>query len=94
MAQMHEIGALVGRASKGNGEAAFELGMAYSTGSGGVPVDLVQAHRWLNVATLCGYTPAAAWRQEIAMEMERGDVVEAQRLARATVVVPLPRQAA
>jgi TPR repeat protein len=86
MAQMQEIGALVGSASQGNGASAFELGMAYSSGSGGLPVDLVQAHRWLNVATLCGYAPAAAWRQEIAMEMERGDVVEAQRLARATII--------
>ena len=94
MAQMHEIGALVGRASKGNGEAAFELGMAYSSGSGGLPVDLVQAHRWLNVATLCGYAPAAAWRQEIAMEMEGRDVVEAQRLARATVIPIQQRKAA
>ncbi len=93
MAQMQEIGALVGRASKGNGEAAFELGMAYSSGSGGLPVDLVQAHRWLNVAALCGYPPAAAWRQEIATEMERSDVCEAQRLARATVI-PILRKAA
>ena len=93
MAQMQEIGALVGRASKGNGDAAFELGMAYSSGSGGLPVDLVQAHRWLNVATLCGNAPAAAWRQEIAMEMEHRDVCEAQRLARATIV-PIMRKAA
>jgi len=94
MAQMQEIGALVGRASTGNGEAAFELGMAYSTGSGGVSYDLIQAHRWFNVATLCGYAPAAAWRQEIAAEMERQDVVEAQRLARATVVPIQHRKAA
>jgi TPR repeat protein len=93
MGQMEAFGTLVSSATRGNGESAFELGMAYSSGSGGLPVDLVQAHRWLNVATLCGYTPAAAWRQEIAMEMEHRDVVEAQRLARATVV-PILRKAA
>ena len=67
-------------------EAAFELGMAYSSGSGGVPLDLVQAHRWLNVAALCGYRPALAWRAEIAAEMEGKEIVEAQRLARSTIV--------
>jgi TPR repeat protein len=66
-------------------EAAFDLGMAYSSGSAGLPVDLVQAHRWLNVAALCGYRPALAWRAEIAAEMEGKQIVEAQRLARATI---------
>jgi TPR repeat protein len=66
-------------------EAAFELGMAYSSGAGGLPLDLVQAHRWMNVAALCGYRPALALRAEIAAEMEGKDIVEAQRLARATV---------
>lgn len=69
-----------------SGEAAFDLGMAYSSGSGGVPLDLVQAHRWLNVAVLSGYAPAQAWRAEIAAEMSAAEVVEAQRLARSTVV--------
>jgi len=93
MGQLQEIGTLVGSATRGDGASAFELGMAYSSGSDGLPVDLVQAHRWLNVAALCGYAPAVAWRQEIAMEMEGRDVVEAQRLARATVA-PLIRKAA
>jgi uncharacterized protein len=73
-------------ASRGDGQAAFELGMAYSSGSGGVPLDLVQAHRWLNVAALCGHRPAQAWRAEIAAEMSATEVVEAQKLARSTVV--------
>ena len=93
MGHCQEIGTLVGSASRGDGASAFELGMAYSSGSGGLPVDLVQAHRWLNVAALCGYAPAIAWRQEIAMEMESRDVVEAQRLARATLT-PMVRKAA
>ena len=73
-------------ASRGNGEAAFELGMAYSSGSGGIPLDLVQAHRWLNVAALCGHRPAQAWRAEIAAEMSAGEVATAQKLARGTIV--------
>jgi len=74
-----------GTAKASSAEAAFDLGMAYSSGSDGLPLDLVQAHRWLNVAALCGYRPALAWRAEIAAEMEGREIVEAQRLARATL---------
>ncbi|WP_174273686.1 hypothetical protein [Sphingomonas bacterium] len=77
---------------QGGAEAAFDLGMAYSSGSAGMPLDLVQAHRWLNVAAICGYQPAQAWRAEVATEMSGGEVVEAQKLARATLT--LVRQAA
>ena len=80
-------------ATASTGESAFDLGMAYSSGSNDMPLDLVQAHRWLNVAVLCGYAPAQAWRAEIAAEMSAGQVVEAQRLARATVVT-IDRKAA
>ena len=71
-------------APPGSGEAAFDLGMAYSSGSGGMPLDLVQAHRWFNVAALAGHRPALAMRAEVAAEMSAQQVVEAQRLARAT----------
>lgn len=77
---------------KGGAEAAFDLGMAYSSGAGGMAVDLVQAHRWLNVAALCGYAPAQAWRAEIAAEMSAGDVISAQKLARSTMAA-LPASA-
>jgi TPR repeat protein len=70
-------------ASRG-GEAAYDLAMAYASGSGDTPFDLVQAHRWFNLAALAGYRPALAMRAEIAAEMSGSEVVEAQRLARAT----------
>lgn len=85
---MHNLSSVTGTESApkaSSAEAAFELGMAYSSGSGGLPLDLVQAHRWMNVAALCGYRPALALRAEIAAEMEGKEIVEAQRLARATV---------
>ena len=78
---------------KGGAEPAFDLGMAFSSGAGGMPVDLVQAHRWLNVAALAGHGPAQLWRAEIAAEMSGREIVEAQRLARATIAV-LPRKVA
>lgn len=68
----------------GGGQAAFDLGMAYSSGSDGMPFDLVQAHRWLNIAALFGHREAIAWRAEIAAEMSMDEVAEAQRLARIT----------
>lgn len=68
----------------GGAEAAYDLAMAYASGSGDTPFDLVQAHRWFNVAALGGYRPALAMRAEIAAEMSHDEVVEAQKLARAT----------
>ena len=45
----------------------------------------MQAHRWFNVAAACGYQPALDWRHEVAMEMSAREVVDAQKLARATL---------
>jgi len=85
MARMVQIEDLAGSAAGGDEVAAFELAMFYASGSGGVDVDLVQAHRWFNVAAACGYQAALDWRHEIAMDMSAREVVEAQKLARATL---------
>jgi uncharacterized protein len=85
MGQALRIEHLVHCANLGDGDAAFELGMAYSSGAGGLGVDLIEAHRWLNVATQHGHAPAAIWRSEIAAEMSAREVSEAQRRARATL---------
>jgi TPR repeat protein len=82
---MVRIEDLAGSAACGDEVAAFELAMCYASGSGGVEMDMVQAHRWCNVAAACGYQPALDWRHEIAMEMSAREVVEAQKLARETV---------
>jgi TPR repeat protein len=82
---MVRIEDLVGSASSGDEVAAFELGMCHASGSGGVGVDLVQAHRWFNVAAAGGYRPALDWRHEIALEMSAREVADAQKLARATL---------
>jgi len=85
MARMVRIEDLAGSAACGDEVAAFELAMCYASGSGGGEMDMVQAHRWFNVAAACGYQPALDWRHEIAMEMSAREVVEAQKLARATL---------
>ena len=41
-------------AAMGDVHALYELGVAYSTGIGGVEVDLVEAHKWFNLAALNG----------------------------------------
>ena len=57
--------------------------MAYSTGSGGVDVDLVQAHKWFNLAALGGNREGQQCRADVAEEMSRDEIADAQRQARA-----------
>jgi TPR repeat protein len=65
-----------------SGEALFDLGVAYSTGQG-VPLDLIEAHKWFNLAALKGSQPAREWRTSLAREMTPDQIAEAQRQARA-----------
>jgi len=69
-------------AVRGNANALYELGVAYSTGSG-VEVDLVEAHKWFNLAALNGNPRGQEARAEIADEMSVREIAEAQRQARA-----------
>jgi uncharacterized protein len=70
-------------AAKGNPDAYYELGVAFSTGTGGVDVDLVQAHKWFNLSALGGHREAQVCRAEISDEMSREEIGEAQKQARA-----------
>jgi len=70
-------------AAAGDVRALYELGIAFSTGSGGVAVDLVEAHKWFNLAALNGSGEAQECRAEIADEMTAREIAEAQRQARA-----------
>jgi TPR repeat protein len=70
-------------AARGDGDACYDLGIAYSSGSGGVSVDLVQAHKWFNLAALNGNERGHECRSEIAWDMTAREIAEAQRQARA-----------
>ena len=70
-------------AAGGDSQALYELGIAYSTGTGGLPVDLIEAHKWFNLAALNGSVVAQDCRAEIADEMTAREIAEAQRQARA-----------
>jgi hypothetical protein len=65
-----------------SGDELFRLGMLYSTGQGGAPLDLVSAHMLFNLAAMRGSTEGKLYRHELSQEMEREDVAEAQRAAR------------
>jgi uncharacterized protein len=59
----------------------FELGMAYSVGRD-VPIDLVSAHKWFNLAAVKGNREAVRLRREIADQMSESEIAAAQRAAR------------
>ena len=69
-------------AEAGADEAQYRLGLIYSTGQQGVPMDYVMAHMWLNVAAMNGNHAARELRKEISHDMSREEIAEAQRLAR------------
>lgn len=70
-------------AASGSVDALYELGVAYSTGSSGVDIDLIEAHKWFNLAALNGSELAQDCRAEIAEDMTAREIAEAQRQARA-----------
>ncbi|MEC3950746.1 hypothetical protein [Sphingobium sp. HWE2-09] len=73
------------RATYGTAEDCFDLGVAYSCGTGGLTIDLVEAHKWFNLAALRGSEQGQSMRAEIAEEMTAREIAEAQRQARAMI---------
>ena len=70
-------------AERGDVDALFELGVTFSTGRGGMAVDLVEAHKWFNLAALNGSELGQQCRADISEEMTAREIAEAQRQARA-----------
>ncbi len=69
-------------ASDGDTNAFYDLGVAYSTGSHGVGCDLVEAHKWFNLAASQGHEAASWCRADVSDEMTAREIAEAQRRAR------------
>jgi uncharacterized protein len=59
----------------------FQRGMAFASGRAG-RVDVIEAHKWLNLAAAAGNSGAARKREEIAGEMSREEIAAALRAAR------------
>lgn len=62
-------------------DALFELGLMYCSGRE-VDLDLIEAHKWFNLAALRGNDAAKRYRQEIASELTKAQVGVAQKRAR------------
>ncbi len=82
--------AQLAKAGRGDPRAYFELGVAYSTGTDGVDIDMIEAHKWFNLASLGGVREGALLRAEIASEMDRDAIAAAQRAARAWIASLVP----
>jgi len=63
-------------------DALVELGLLACRGRDDVAVDLISAHKWFNLAALRGNAAAKRYRMEIAHEMSKREIAEAQRQAR------------
>lgn len=68
--------------SDASGDDLFKMGLLYSTGQGGAPLDYVSAHMLFNLAAMRGSLEAKIYRKELSQEMASEDVAEAQRQAR------------
>lgn len=69
-------------AAAGDMDALFDLGVAFSTGSHGAPCDMIEAHKWFNLAAVGGHEEAAICRAEVSDDMTAREIAEAQRRAR------------
>ena len=80
-------------AAAGDITAYYDLGVAFSTGSHGVECDLVEAHKWFNLAAVAGHEEAPQCRAEISDEMTAREIAEAQRRAREWLAMTTRRAA-
>jgi TPR repeat protein len=62
-------------------DALLALGLMYCTGRE-VAADLVEAHKWFNLAALRGNEDARRYRTELSREMTRAEIGRAQKAAR------------
>jgi len=62
--------------------AQSQLGMIYFQGNEGIPRDLVQAHKWFNIASSSDDEPAKQYRSLLEEIMDQSQIEEAQRLAK------------
>ncbi|MGE3229070.1 MAG: hypothetical protein AB7J30_06500 [Hyphomicrobium sp.] len=65
----------------GGADALFELGLMYCAGRD-VEMNLVEAHKYFNLAAMRGNEEAKAYRLEISREMSKKEIAAAQKSAR------------
>jgi TPR repeat protein len=69
-----------------SGDILYQLGVMYATGRE-VQMNLIEAHKWLNIAAFRGSSDAARYRRELSSEMSPGEIALAQRQAREWISV-------
>jgi uncharacterized protein len=74
-----EPGALIGAHSLP--EDLYRAGLAYATGTG-TEINLVEAHKWFNLASVRGHEDAKAQRQEMADMLSSDEIKLALQAAR------------
>lgn len=72
-------------------EEMYRLGLAASTMNEAGEFDLINAHKWFNLAAMLGNHEAKTYRAELAKEMTQEEIAEAQRLAREYLSTCRPR---
>lgn len=72
----------IAEATRGDADVAYDLGVAFSTGTSGATLDLIAAHKWFNLAAARGNAAAATARTEVAEDMTAREIATAQRAAR------------
>lgn len=76
----------IAKAEMGAADALYDLGLLYSTGQG-VEQNYIEAHKWFNLAAIRGLSRAQIDRCELAKDMSRHQIAEAQRQAREWLLV-------
>ena len=76
------LASFLAAAADGDINACFDLGVIFSTGSHGATCDLIEAHKWFNLAASRGHEEAAWCRADVSDEMTAREIAEAQRRAR------------
>ena len=69
-------------AEQGVPRAQYNLGIMYSFGLGVASHDLVEAHKWFDLAVMRGNVAARAARDHVAESMTAAEIGEAERRAR------------
>jgi len=80
-------------AANGCSEACHDLGIFYSSGAEATDIDLIEAHKWFNIAAMRGNERAQECRAEISEDMTAREIAEAQKQARAWLQMTISRAA-
>jgi uncharacterized protein len=86
---IHDFADYATSANQTTADAMYHLGLAYSAGRD-VPQCAVTAHKWLNLAAIKGHHDARMRRGELAVDMSRSEIADAQRQAREWLNKPKP----